>query len=292
MSRNVNTGIFHTVTVRDDERAFLYRDGRFERLLGPGRFRTLDFGRHLTARSSRSCAPRSPADKALLFDKTQPDRCRGALRDRAGRRHRGRHRLARRRAEAPRAAEHDARVLEDADQVEVERIDAASRGARRQAPPRQARPARARPLVVHGGGRGARGGPAVHRRQADGAAAGRPARVLGGRPHGQDRQGRHASDAARGDGAGDPDQGSRRHPRDADRVHPGGRPGEGGAGGGRRRQHGLPARAVRDPRGGGDAHAGRDPGGARHHRPRGARRSSPSGRATSASRSARSASRT
>ena len=37
------------------------------------------------------------------------------------------------------------------------------------------------------------------------------------------------------------------------------------------RQHALPARAVRDPRGGGDAHAGRDPGGARHHRPRGAR---------------------
>ncbi len=38
--------------------------------------------------------------------------------------------------------------------------------------------------------------------------------------------------AARGDGAGDPDQGSRRHPRDADGVHQGRRPGEGGAGGG------------------------------------------------------------
>ena len=34
----------------------------------------------------------------------------------------------------------------------------------------------------------------------------------------------------------------------------------------RRGQHALPAGAVRHPRGGGDAHAGRDPGGARHHR--------------------------
>ena len=100
-----------------------------------------------------------------------------------------------------------------------------------------------------------------------------PACLLGGGPDGADPEGRHASDAARGDGAGDPDQGSRRHPRDADGVHAGDRSGEGGAGVGRRRQHGLPARAVRDPRGGGDAHAGRDPGGARHDRPRGARRS-------------------
>ena len=102
--------------------------------------------------------------------------------------------------------------------VDVERIDAGDGSARRQAPPRQAR------LGAHADGRarrgrGARGGPAVRRRQADRASAAGPARVLGGRPHGEDPEGRHASDAARGDGAGDPDQGSRRHPRDADRVH-------------------------------------------------------------------------
>ena len=32
------------VVVKDDERAFLVRDGRFERLLGPGRFVALDYG--------------------------------------------------------------------------------------------------------------------------------------------------------------------------------------------------------------------------------------------------------
>jgi hypothetical protein len=31
-----------TVTVKDDERAFLTRDGRLERLLGPGRFSAWD----------------------------------------------------------------------------------------------------------------------------------------------------------------------------------------------------------------------------------------------------------
>ena len=37
------------VVVKDDERAFLVRDGRFERLLDPGRFVALDYGRRLTA---------------------------------------------------------------------------------------------------------------------------------------------------------------------------------------------------------------------------------------------------
>ena len=73
MSRNVNTGIFHTVTVRDDERAFLYRDGRFERLLEPGRFRTLDFGGHLTSEVVKVVRAEFPAERARLFEKTQPD---------------------------------------------------------------------------------------------------------------------------------------------------------------------------------------------------------------------------
>ena len=39
------------VIVKDDERAFLTRDGRFERLLGPGRFMALDYGRRRQPRS-------------------------------------------------------------------------------------------------------------------------------------------------------------------------------------------------------------------------------------------------
>ena len=52
-------------------------------------------------------------------------------------------------------------------------------------------------------------------------------------------------------------------------------------------QHALPARAVRDPRGGGDAYAGRDPGGTRHYRPRGPCVRDGSARPIWASRSAR-----
>ena len=37
------------VVVKDDERAFLTRDGRFERMLDPGRFAAFDHGRHLAA---------------------------------------------------------------------------------------------------------------------------------------------------------------------------------------------------------------------------------------------------
>jgi hypothetical protein len=39
---------FKTI-VKDDERAFLTRDGKFERLLGPGRFTAFDYGRRLAA---------------------------------------------------------------------------------------------------------------------------------------------------------------------------------------------------------------------------------------------------
>jgi regulator of protease activity HflC (stomatin/prohibitin superfamily) len=37
------------VVVKEDERAFLTRDGRFVRVLGPGRFTAFDYGRHLAA---------------------------------------------------------------------------------------------------------------------------------------------------------------------------------------------------------------------------------------------------
>ena len=67
------------VIVKDDERAFLTRDGRFERLLGPGRFMALDFGRRLAAETVKVARTEIAPDKALLLAKTHPhvaDGCR------------------------------------------------------------------------------------------------------------------------------------------------------------------------------------------------------------------------
>jgi regulator of protease activity HflC (stomatin/prohibitin superfamily) len=61
------------VIVNDDERAFLTRDGRFERLLGPGRFKQLDIGRRLKAEVVKAVRTEFPADKALLIERTHPD---------------------------------------------------------------------------------------------------------------------------------------------------------------------------------------------------------------------------
>jgi hypothetical protein len=60
------------VVVKDDERAFLVRDGRFERLLGPGRFVALDYGRRLTVEVVKVARAEVPADKALLFLQAHP----------------------------------------------------------------------------------------------------------------------------------------------------------------------------------------------------------------------------
>ena len=60
------------VVVKDDERAFLVRDGRFERLLGPGRFVALDYGRRLTAEVVKVSRAEIAADKALLFANSHP----------------------------------------------------------------------------------------------------------------------------------------------------------------------------------------------------------------------------
>ena len=60
------------VVVKDDERAFLVRDGRFERLLGPGRFVAFDYGRRLTAEIVKVARAEIAADKALLFAKSHP----------------------------------------------------------------------------------------------------------------------------------------------------------------------------------------------------------------------------
>ena len=61
------------VVVKDDERAFLTRDGRFERLLGPGRFTAFDYGRHLAAEVVKVVRTEIAADKALLIARTHPD---------------------------------------------------------------------------------------------------------------------------------------------------------------------------------------------------------------------------
>jgi regulator of protease activity HflC (stomatin/prohibitin superfamily) len=60
------------IVVKDDERAFLIRDGRFERLLDPGRFLALDYGRRLTAEVVKVARAEVAADKALLFAKSHP----------------------------------------------------------------------------------------------------------------------------------------------------------------------------------------------------------------------------
>jgi hypothetical protein len=60
------------IVVKDDERAFPMRDGRFERLLGPGRFVALDYGRRLTAETVKVASTEIAADRALLFAKAHP----------------------------------------------------------------------------------------------------------------------------------------------------------------------------------------------------------------------------
>ncbi|MCB1504427.1 MAG: slipin family protein [Hyphomicrobiaceae bacterium] len=65
-------GVLFEAVVKDDERGFLYRDGRFVRLLEPGRFTSLDPSRSLTAEVIKVVRAEIPAERALLFEKTQP----------------------------------------------------------------------------------------------------------------------------------------------------------------------------------------------------------------------------
>jgi regulator of protease activity HflC (stomatin/prohibitin superfamily) len=64
-------GFWFTVIVKDDERAFLTRDGRFERLLEPGKFTAFDPGAKLAAEVVKVVRAEINAEKALLIEKTQ-----------------------------------------------------------------------------------------------------------------------------------------------------------------------------------------------------------------------------
>jgi len=63
---------FETV-VRDDERAFLTRSGRFVKLLGPGKYSAMDFERELAAEIFKVVHAEIPASRVLMLQKTYPD---------------------------------------------------------------------------------------------------------------------------------------------------------------------------------------------------------------------------
>ncbi|MBI1648682.1 slipin family protein [Hyphomicrobium sulfonivorans] len=63
-------GFWFDITVRDDERAFLYRDGRFERLLAPGRTIAFDPLRQLSAEIVKVVRTELNAERALLLQRT------------------------------------------------------------------------------------------------------------------------------------------------------------------------------------------------------------------------------
>jgi regulator of protease activity HflC (stomatin/prohibitin superfamily) len=68
-----NNGVYTRISIRDDERAFLYRDGRFERLLEPGRHMHFDFDRRLSAEVMKVVRTELAAEKALLLARIEPD---------------------------------------------------------------------------------------------------------------------------------------------------------------------------------------------------------------------------
>ncbi len=64
-------GLFQVV-VRDNERAFLTRGGRFERLLAAGRHTEIDLRKNLAAEVVKVVRTEIPAERALLFERTAP----------------------------------------------------------------------------------------------------------------------------------------------------------------------------------------------------------------------------
>jgi regulator of protease activity HflC (stomatin/prohibitin superfamily) len=62
-----------TTVVKDDERAFLTRNGRFEKLLAPGRFTEFDPLRELSIEIVKVLRAEIAPEKALLLARTEPD---------------------------------------------------------------------------------------------------------------------------------------------------------------------------------------------------------------------------
>lgn len=65
--------LWTTAVVKDDERAFLRRDGRFVKLLEPGRFVEFDPFGQLTVETVKILRAEIAPEKALLIAKTDPD---------------------------------------------------------------------------------------------------------------------------------------------------------------------------------------------------------------------------
>ena len=61
-----------TVTVKEDERAFLTRNGRFERFLGPGRYSSFDPRGRISVEVMKVMRSELPVEKALLIEKLAP----------------------------------------------------------------------------------------------------------------------------------------------------------------------------------------------------------------------------
>lgn len=63
---------FFKIVIKDDERAFLTRDGKFAKLLQPGRFKKLDLARRYDAKVHKIVGAELPVETALLLEKTAP----------------------------------------------------------------------------------------------------------------------------------------------------------------------------------------------------------------------------
>ena len=66
-------GFWFTVTIKDDERAFLTSDGCFEQLLGPGRFTSFDPNFRLAADVVKVARAEIVPERAFQFQRTHPE---------------------------------------------------------------------------------------------------------------------------------------------------------------------------------------------------------------------------
>ena len=65
--------LYFEVSVREDERGLLYRDGAFVRILPPGRHSMFDLGKRYTCDKLKVVRAEVPVDLALLLARTHPE---------------------------------------------------------------------------------------------------------------------------------------------------------------------------------------------------------------------------